>query len=147
MVLVFCPLLTNKTHPAGGFAGRGHFWKFKPEWGKPLGCSRSGREQWHMRSGSRRGVAVYLECLAWPRLSQAPEPLAVTHHRSLGHNIVHNPGTLVITRKLRVLHVVSAGNLWKHQHQRILICKISVFRTLFISKKALNSIANIFMKE
>ena len=53
---------------------------------------------------------MYLECLVWPRLSQAPEPLAVSQHRSLGHNIVHNPGTLVITRKLRVLHVVSAGN-------------------------------------
>ena len=33
IVLVFCPLLTNKAHPAGRIAGRGHFWKFKPEWG------------------------------------------------------------------------------------------------------------------
>lgn len=33
MALVFCPLLTNKAHPAGRIAGRGHFWKFKPEWG------------------------------------------------------------------------------------------------------------------
>ena len=84
--------------------------------------SRSGGSPWAARAlaansdtcsrGPAGGYAVYLECLVWPRLSQAPEPLAISHHRSLGHNIVHNPETLVIqiTRKLRVLHVVSAGN-------------------------------------
>ena len=80
--------------------------------GSPLAARALATNSDTYRRGPAGGYAVYLECLVWPRLSQAPEPLglAVSHHRSLGHNIVHNSGTLVITRKLRVLHVVSAGN-------------------------------------
>ena len=80
LVLVFCPLLTNKTHPAGGIASVVAHGSSSRSGGSPWAAPTLAANSSECGQGLAGGYAVYLECLVWSWPSQAPEPLAVSHH-------------------------------------------------------------------
>ena len=79
-MLVFCPLFTNKTHPAGVIVSVVALGSSSRSGGSPWAAPTLAANSSECGRGLAGGYTVYLEWLVWSWPSQAPEYLAVSHH-------------------------------------------------------------------